>query len=148
MNMMSFNIPLHKWVKKGTFLTIFLFYGLAAHAQEPGIKASLKRSLNKFVKGVGDELEMPGLAFAVMKNGELVYRSDHGFANLEHEVALTEQSTFPLYSLTKPFIAVGVFQLIEKGVLSLEDLVSKYVSGLPGSWNDVRVKHLLSHSSI
>ena len=41
----------------------------------------------------------------------------------------------------------AVFQLIEKGQLSLEDKISKYVDNLPKEWQDVKIKNLLSHSS-
>lgn len=40
-----------------------------------------------------------------------------------------------------------MFQLIEKGKLSLEDPISKYLDNLPKEWKEIRIKNLLSHSS-
>jgi CubicO group peptidase (beta-lactamase class C family) len=56
-------------------------------------------------------------------------------------------STFRIYSTSKLISTVGVFQLIEKRQLSLEDKISKYLINLPKDWEDVKIKNLLSHSS-
>jgi len=82
-----------------------------------------------------------------LKTTRYYTKKNYGYANLEHQVPVNDQSIFRVYSITKIVISVGIFQLIEQGKLSLEDKISKYVSGLPKDWQDIQIKHLLSHSS-
>ncbi|WP_170827450.1 serine hydrolase domain-containing protein [Roseivirga sp. 4D4] len=103
--------------------------------------------LDDFLSMAQGEVGFPGIAFAVMQGEEVILQKNLGYANLEHKVAVSHNTVFPLYSLTKPFIAVGVFSLIENGKLTLDDFASNYVDGLPDSWKNVQIKHLLSHSS-
>ncbi|MEO1451284.1 MAG: serine hydrolase domain-containing protein [Bacteroidota bacterium] len=107
----------------------------------------VRAELDAFVEGITQQCGIPGISMAVIKNGTVLYRRNHGFANLEHEVPISNHSIFPLYSLTKPIVSVSIFQLIESGKLSLEDAISTYLDSLPQSWQQIKIKHLLSHSS-
>lgn len=49
-------------------------------------------------------------------------------------------------SLTKPFTAVAIGQLVDQGKLSLEDPVSKFLPDVPGG-DKVLIRHLLNHTS-
>lgn len=103
--------------------------------------------LDLMMNEVIDIVGFPGVALAVIKNGKVVHRANYGYASLEHEVALSNQSSFQLYSLTKPIIATAIFGLIEKGELSLETSIREYINDLPTAWSAVKVKHLMTHSS-
>ena len=105
------------------------------------------QDIDSYVRSVIDAYEIPGVSLAVIKNGNIIHQNDYGYANLEHRVPISNKSIFRVYSLTKLFIAVGVFQLIEKEELSLEDPISKYVHSLPSDWQALQIQHLLSHSS-
>jgi CubicO group peptidase (beta-lactamase class C family) len=66
-----------------------------------------------------DELELPGAAFLVVKDRELLYSNTFG--------DFTMETVFPIMSATK-WITVGVvMSLVDDGVLSLDDPVSKYL---------------------
>ncbi|MEM6648356.1 MAG: serine hydrolase domain-containing protein, partial [Bacteroidota bacterium] len=71
----------------------------------------------------------------------------HGYANLEHQVPVTEASIFRLYSLTKVMVSVAVFQLIAAGQISFEDPIGTHLPDVPEAWRVVQIKHLLTHSS-
>ncbi len=94
-----------------------------------------------------EQIGIPGAAVAVIKNEEVVYKKYLGQASLEYDAAITNKSLFRLHSLSKIFVAVGVFQLIEEKKMALEDPISKYLTDLPLAWQAVKIKHLLSHSS-
>ena len=66
---------------------------------------------------------------------------------MEDPKNVNSSSMFRVYSTSKLISSVGVFQLIEKGKLSLEDNISKYLENLPKEWQNVKVKNLLTHSS-
>jgi len=109
--------------------------------------AQKKSDINHYINHIMERHQIPGVALAIIKDGSVIHRENYGMASLEHNVPITEKSIFRLYSLTKPFIAVGIFQLIEENKLSLDDAVSTYINDLPDAWNSVQIKHLLSHSS-
>lgn len=110
-------------------------------AMEPSVQ------IDHYLTEVLGKYNIPGIAVAVIKNDKIVHRKNYGKANIELNVALSEKSIFRLYSLTKPIITTGAFQLIEQNKLLLEDPISKYLHDLPDSWNSVQVKHLVTHSS-
>jgi len=121
-----------------TMCTVFCF------AQN---KEHISVEIDKYIEHLIDRQGIPGVALAVIKDDKIIHQKNYGYANLEHQVPVTDQSIFRLYSLTKPIIAVGIFQLIENGKISLDDTVSKYVADLPESWQSIQIKHLLTHSS-
>lgn len=87
------------------------------------------------------------MAVEVVKNDKIIFQKYYGRENLESDKKVDANSLFRVYSTTKLITNVAVFQLIEKGQLSLEDDISKYLDNLPKEWQNVKVKNLLSHSS-
>lgn len=103
--------------------------------------------IDAYIQTIQKRNQIPGIAVAIIKDGKLIHKQNYGYANLEHQVAVGDNSIFRLYSLTKPIVAVSVFRLIEEGKISLEDNISDYVFDLPESWQPLQIKHLLSFSS-
>ncbi|WP_052250024.1 serine hydrolase domain-containing protein [Flavobacterium sp. KMS] len=110
-------------------------------------KSIVNTQIDQYIAQVQERSGIPGISLAVIKNGKIIHRNNYGKANIEHNIAVSDKSIFRLYSLTKPIIVTGVFQLIEQGKLSLEDSVSTYIHNLPSSWNAVQIKNLLTQSS-
>jgi CubicO group peptidase (beta-lactamase class C family) len=52
-------------------------------------------------------------------------------ANLELQVPATADTVFEIGSITKQFTATAIMMLAEQGKLSLDDKISKHVSGTP-----------------
>jgi CubicO group peptidase (beta-lactamase class C family) len=106
---------------------------------------------------------LPGVSWAVMKDGELVDERAVGFADVEAGVPLARGHLFRAYSNTKLFTSCAVLMLHEDGALDLDEPVDRWVPQLadrrvlrPGaiSLDDVEparspitVRQLLSHSS-
>lgn len=91
--------------------------------------------------------QSPGAALLVMKNGEPVLMRTCGLANIEQQTPITPSSNFRLASLSKQFTATAIVLLKEDGKLSYDDLLSSHLQGLPAYAKDVRLCHLLSHTS-
>lgn len=90
----------------------------------------------------------PGAAVLVMKGDDIIFDKGYGIADIETKKAIDGNTFFNIASVSKQFTAVAVLQLAEEGKLSLEDPVSKYFPEFKAPfWNDIRIKHLLSHSS-
>jgi len=47
----------------------------------------------------------------------------------------------------KQFTATAIMMLVEEGKVGLEDPIKKYFPDAPETWNDIKVRHLLSHTS-
>jgi D-alanyl-D-alanine carboxypeptidase len=74
-------------------------------------------------------------------------RRSFGLADREWQIAHRLESKFRLGSLTKQFTAAAILQLMEKGALSLDDPIARHYRAAPDAWRDVRLMHLLTHTS-
>lgn len=54
---------------------------------------------------------------------------------------------FNIGSIGKVFTAVAIGQLVDKGEISFDDSVRKYMKDLPASYEDIKISHLLTHMS-
>ena len=84
------------------------------------------------------------------KAGKPLYRAAFGEANKDFGAKNTIDTRFNLGSMNKMFTAVSVLQLVEKGKLSLDDTLGKFLPAgtmRPDVLSKVRIKHLLSHTS-
>src|SRR2546422_3986380 len=75
--------------------------------------------------------DSPGCAVAVFSGGSIVYQRGFGAADLEHAVPITPASVFYVGSLSKQFTAFAVALLAQRGTLSLDDDIRKYLPELP-----------------
>lgn len=89
----------------------------------------------------------PGVSVVVMDDGEIVYASGIGMANIENDEAITPQTVFRLGSITKQFASAALLKLVEQGELSLDDPLSRFVPDYPEAGADVTVRQLLNHTS-
>ena len=86
-------------------------------------------------------------AVLVAKDGTVLLEKGVGMANVEWDIPNTPETKFRLGSITKQFTATAVLQLVEKGLLSLDDPVKRYVPEAPETWNAITIHHLLNHTS-
>lgn len=96
--------------------------------------------LNASVKN----LEIPGAVAYISYKGEEVYNSAFGFQDVENSVAMKTNSIFRMASMTKALTAVSILQLVEKGMLELNDPIKNY---LPEFANMMVVEEVLSDST-
>lgn len=92
------------------------------------------------------ELRIPGISAAIAEDGAIVWSKGFGYADAEAERVATPSTPFHLASLTKPFAATIVMQLVEEGLVDLDDPVSQYGVDLQAD-GVIRVRHLLTHTS-
>ncbi|SMG35832.1 CubicO group peptidase, beta-lactamase class C family [Marivirga sericea] len=112
--------------------------------QETELKISAKSIAEILSFFPADE---PGGTFLATQNGKHIASAAFGKSNLELDIDMQLNNLFNIASLTKPFTAVAIFTLIEKGKISLNDTVSKFVPNFPKEGGEITIGHLLSHSS-
>ncbi len=128
---------------------IFLFTFLAVNFITFGQTKnnSFDKKIDSYLNEIKIEKEISGIALAIIKNNNLVFKKYYGFSNLDYEVPITDKTIFPLFSTSKIFATVAVHKLIQEKKLNLGDKISKYLTGLPVNWKNIQIKNLLSHSS-
>jgi CubicO group peptidase (beta-lactamase class C family) len=89
----------------------------------------------------------PGISIVIIKNGEQVYSGGKGMADIPSGVAIASNTGFRLASVSKPFTAIAVMQLVERGELKLTDSLLDYIPELPEAWRSITIDHLLAHRS-
>lgn len=89
----------------------------------------------------------PGCGVAVSRNGVLIYERGFGMASLELGVPVTPASVFPAASISKQFAAMSILLLAERGQLSLDDPVWKFIPDWAGREHRITIRHLLTHTS-
>lgn len=90
----------------------------------------------------------PGLAIAIARGPQIVWAEGFGLADVENDVPVRADSVFRIASISKPMAAVAVMQLVERGRVSLDDAIQKYVPDYPAKGEQtVTVRHLLTHTS-
>jgi CubicO group peptidase (beta-lactamase class C family) len=92
------------------------------------------------------QLRIPGMSAAIVEEGQVVWARGFGLASVEDGLAAISTTPFHLASLTKPFASTILMQLVEEGLVDLDDPVSNYGVSLSGS-GVIRVRHLLTHTS-
>ena len=95
---------------------------------------------------------VPGVAIAVVHDGEIVWTAGYGSSNLATGASVTPQTRFRLGSVSKLFTATAVLILRDEGRLRLEDPVNKYLPWFAvknpfGGRPSVTVEQLLTHTS-
>lgn len=108
---------------------------------------SYEKKIDEYLHTQMQAQQIPGVALAVVKDGKIVLARGYGLANVEHQVPVKPETIFQSGSTGKQFTATAVMMLVEEGKLSLEDKITKYFPDAPESWNNITIRHLLTHTS-
>jgi len=123
-------------------LAIILLLSTGCFAQE-SFEAKIEEYLGREMKSQ----QIPGVALAVVKDGKILLARGYGLANVEHQVPVKPETIFQSGSTGKQFTATAVMMLVEEGKLGLDEKITKYFTDAPASWNDITIRHLLTHTS-
>ncbi len=103
--------------------------------------------IDSYIKAQMKERHIPGLAIAIVQNGDLSEFRGYGLSSVEHEVPVTVRSIFEIGSVTKQVTAVGIMLLVEDGRVDLDAPIRTYMKESPIRWDAVTIRHLLTHTS-
>jgi CubicO group peptidase (beta-lactamase class C family) len=94
---------------------------------------------------------VPGFAIAVVEKNRIVYSAGFGVKNLNNKnEKISDRSLFHMASVTKPFVATSIMQLVEKGKIDLDSPVIKYLPYFQMKderYKAITVRQMLSHVS-
>ena len=102
--------------------------------------------MEEVIRSYADNKQFMG-SVLVARNAAILLNKGYGFADLEWEVPNSPTTKFRLGSITKQFTAACILLLEERGKLTLDDPVKKYMTDAPAAWDKVTVFNLLTHTS-
>ena len=88
---------------------------------------SLMSELRPFVEETLELWHVPGLAVAVIQDGQVILCEGFGLRNVEHNLPVTPETLFPIASCSKAFTAMTVALLVEAGKLDWDKPVREYL---------------------
>jgi len=142
-------------VVKRLLVCAAVFYSSTVSSQDfSAIDSILQLQINKY--------NTPGAVGLVIRDGKVLYDKAFGYSNLEQKTPMTNRSIFRIASQTKAIISVACLQLVEKGLIALEDPIELYfsdfknqkvISGSPTNYQliekirPVTIRDLLTHQA-
>ncbi|AKU99298.1 Beta-lactamase class C and other penicillin binding protein [Labilithrix luteola] len=118
-----------------------------AQRNEADVAVRVDRVLESALK----DKRVVGAVVKVAKDGELIVNRAVGSSDREAGVPMREQTAFRYASLTKPIVVATALILVEQGVLSLDDAITRWLPEFRPSFGNapstITVRHLLTHTS-
>lgn len=102
---------------------------------------SMLKRIDSLVEGELASGDLAGTAICVIKDGREVLRRSYGKLDLASGAPMPREPIFRMYSMSKPVTSAAAMILLERGAISLDDPVSKYLEGFRGQqvWQDGRL---------
>lgn len=115
-----------------------------------------KSSYAPFIETIRRECKGAGIigaSFVFLKDGRVAASEYYGSANLAKNQPVDENTIYHWASNTKPFTGIAIMQLRDRGLLKLDDPVTKYLPELRdvhnkfGPIDDITIRHVMTHSA-
>jgi len=104
-------------------------------------------AIDRYVDAEMKREHVVGIAVGIYNRGQILLAKGYGLANVELNVPVKAETIFQSGSVGKQFTAAAIMMLVEEGKIGLDDSIVKYFPNAPQSWQAIRVKNLLSHTS-
>ena len=86
-------------------------------------------------------------ALRITYKDKILFQKQMGYSNMSKKLPITEKSMFTFYSLSKPFCAIGLLLLKDKGLVNIDLHPSVYVKEAKGFDERVTIRQMLQHVS-
>lgn len=104
---------------------------------------SIDQMIYDFMEAEG----IPGMTLAIVQAPYIPRVVGYGVTEINYKKLASEKTLWNVGPIAQGFAAVAIMQLFERGKLSLNDPVSKYLKDFPKAWNGITIKNLMQHSS-
>jgi CubicO group peptidase (beta-lactamase class C family) len=114
------------------------------------------KELAEFTQLFRTEIKQAGIvggSFVFLKDNKVAASEHVGFANEATRQPVDVDTIYHWASNTKPFTGIAIMQLRERGLLKLDDPVTKYLPEIRsvhnqyGSMDEITIRHLMTHSA-
>ncbi len=116
----------------------------------------MRRALEHAVKVIDPWIEykrslarVPAVSAGIVYRDEIIFSKGYGYADLAKRTPATDITCYRIASISKTFTAIAVMQLVDRGLLQLDDKVQKFLPWFrskkdPGLAK-ITLRHLLTH---
>ena len=119
---------------------------VASAAAQSSVPASTRAQIDSAARAVLAATGAPSASIAVVRDGAIVYTNAYGSARLDPRTPATASMRYSIGSISKQFTATAILLLAERGRLSLDDKVAKWLPELTRA-SEVSVRQILSMTS-
>jgi CubicO group peptidase (beta-lactamase class C family) len=116
--------------------------------------SSVIEKLKQTLPGTMKLKDITGASIALVDNENIVWSEGFGYTNRSQKVKVTGDTLFHVGSISKSFVALGILKAVDKGLLSLDDVIKKHLSWFSvnsrfgvAETEKITIRHLLSHHS-
>ncbi|MDA8105109.1 MAG: serine hydrolase [Nitrospiraceae bacterium] len=87
----------------------------------------------------------PGIQYIIVDKDSVIFQCSSGLSDIQNRTPLRMNHTMAAFSMTKTITAIAILQLVERGIINLDDKVNRYIEH---PYNpDITIRHLLNHTS-
>lgn len=120
---------------------LVFFAAIACQHTQPASNRTISQGLDSLLTALPD---FSGVVL-VAERGRPVYHKAFGYKNFVTKAPVDTTSIFELASVSKQFTAMAIMMLKERGLLSFDDDIARFLPDLP--WSGITIRHLLNHTS-
>jgi CubicO group peptidase (beta-lactamase class C family) len=135
------------WRLVGIFCVCSVVYSGAMAAPAGDLTPEQVTAIDRYMSAEMRREDVPGVAVGIYSRGQILLAKGYGLANIELNVPVQAETIFQSGSVGKQFTSAAIMTLVEEGKIGLDDSIVKYFPNAPQSWQAIRVKNLLSHTS-
>jgi D-alanyl-D-alanine carboxypeptidase len=125
-------------------LALFLICSTAAESMPATPSAA---DLDIIVRKTVAQEHVVGASVLVALGGHILLHKGYGFADLGLDTPAKDETVYHVVGPMLPFTGIAVMQQVERGKLSLDDDISKYIPEFPLQGHHVTIRQLLNHTS-
>lgn len=103
--------------------------------------------LDAIAKKVIAQEQVVGASVLVARGNRIIFHVGYGFADLGLEAPTMSESVYHVVGPMMPITGIAVMQQVERGKLSLDDDISRFIPEFPLQGHHVNVRQLLNHTS-
>jgi CubicO group peptidase (beta-lactamase class C family) len=128
-------------------VTLFLFFTYIVSFAQEVQKRQITTTQMDSIFSKWDTSDKPGIAVGVVSDGNILFTKGYGLANMEHKIPINTQTKFPIGDIAKEFTVFALLLLEERGQLSLQDDIRKYMPDLIPFSHSISIEKLIHHTS-
>ncbi len=122
-----------------SLLVVIFAAALSAQTPAPDLDAVAKQVIARE--------KVAGASVLVARGDHILLHKGYGFADLELEAPAKDETVYHVVGPMLPFTGIAVLQQVERGKLSLDDDISKFIPEFPMQGHRVSIRQLLNHTS-
>ena len=139
-----------KWLPRDLshlFLSISIVFGMGVHTYaQQSARLPKPEQIHSLIRFYEEERGFNG-NILISEEGDIIYENSTGWADNSRGIPMTLNTPFYLASVSKQFTAAAILLLKERGMLKLDDKLTKYVPEMGSYASKISIRHLLNHTS-